>query len=137
MPSLGSSILKVVSFFSQRDQMEKESTKPRSSSRSKKRERRTTNASQVPNSLENQIIPLLNDDIASQIEQSHQSKKGRIDKVVRRCLQPSQKEIDTRFVFGKNFIFQVSMEKVRPPSLETINQQILSAENAMTIYLKL
>ena len=29
------------------------------------------------------------------------------------------------------------MEKVRPPSLETTNQQILSAENARTIYLKL
>jgi hypothetical protein len=29
------------------------------------------------------------------------------------------------------------MEKVRPPSLETTNQPILSAKNARTMYLKL
>jgi hypothetical protein len=66
-----------------------ESTEPGSSSGSKKRGRRAANASQAPSSLENQMIPLSNDDIASQIELSHQLKKGRVDKVDRRCPQPS------------------------------------------------
>jgi hypothetical protein len=54
-----------------------------------------------------------------------------------RCSQLSQEEIDAGFVFGRSFIFQVSMEKVKPLSLETTNQRILSAENARTVYLKL
>ena len=117
--------------------MEEESTKPGSSSGSKKRERRATNANQAPKSLENQMILLSNDDIVLQIEPSHQPKKGRVDKVDRRCPQPSQEEIDAGFVFGWSFVFQVTMEKVKPPSLETTKQQILSAENTRIGYLKL
>jgi hypothetical protein len=54
-----------------------------------------------------------------------------------RCSQPFQEEIHASFVFGRSFIFQVSIEKVRSPSLETINQHILNAENAKIIYSKL
>jgi hypothetical protein len=87
--------------------------------------------------MENQIIPLSNEDIASQTDQTLQSKKGKVDKTDRKCPQPSQEEIDVGFVFGRNFIFHVSMEKVRPPTLETTNQRILSEENARTVYSKL
>jgi hypothetical protein len=61
--------------------------------------------------MENQIIPLSNEDIASQIDQTPQSKKGKVDKADQRCPQPSQEEIDAIFVFGRNFIFHVSMRK--------------------------
>jgi hypothetical protein len=137
MPLLGSSILKVISCFSQLEQMEEETIEPSSSSGSKKRVKRAANATQPAVNLETQIIPLSNDDIAFQTKASQQSKKGRTDRVDRRCPQPSQEEVDASFIFGRNFIFKVSMEKVRPPPLETTNQRILSAENARTVYLKL
>jgi hypothetical protein len=46
--------------------MEEETIEPGSSGGSKKRRKRAANATHVPANLENQIIPLLNDDIAFQ-----------------------------------------------------------------------
>ena len=60
-----------------------------------------------------------------------------MDKDDRRCLQLSQEEIDVGIVFGRNFTFQVSMEIMRPSTLETTNQRILNEENARTMYSKL
>ena len=37
----------------------------------------------------------------------------------------------------QDLFLEVFMEKVRPPSLETTTQRILSVENARTVYLKL
>ena len=70
MPPPGSSILKGISCFSQREQMEEYTIKPSSSSGSKKHGKMAANVTQPIVNLEIQIIPLLNDDIAFQTEVS-------------------------------------------------------------------
>jgi hypothetical protein len=68
---------------------------------------------------------------------TQQSKKHNGKKSDQKCPQPSQEEIDGRFVFGRNFTIEVSIENVRLLTLETANQLVSSQENAKTVYLKL
>ena len=137
MPTPKNPIFKVLSSFSQREEIPEIVNEPGSSSAGKKQGKRVADANEAFKNMENQIIPLANEDIVSQIDQTPQSKKGKVDKADRRCPQPLHEEIDAGFVFGRNFTFHVSMEKVRPPTLETTNQRILSEENARTMYSKL
>jgi hypothetical protein len=137
MPTPENPIFKIVSSFSQREEILENVIEPGSSSAGKKKGKRAVDGTEAIKNFENQIIPLSNEDIASQTDHTPQSKKGKVDKVDRRCPQPSQEEIDAGFVFGRNFTFQVSMERVRPPTLETTNQRILSEENARIVYSKL
>jgi superfamily II DNA or RNA helicase len=55
--------------------MEEETIEPGSSGGSKKRRKRAANATHVPANLENQIIPLLNDDIAFQTKLNQYQKE--------------------------------------------------------------
>jgi hypothetical protein len=102
-------IFKAISSFSQREEIPEIVNEPGSSSAGKKRGKRAGNDSKAFKNMENQIIPLLNEDIASQTNQTPQSKKGKVDKADRRCPQPSQEEIDAGFVFGRNFTFHVQL----------------------------
>jgi hypothetical protein len=137
MPTPENPIFKIISLFSQQEEILENVIEPGSSSVGKKRGKRAVDGTEAMKNLENQIIPLSNEDIASQTDHTPQSKKSKVDKADRRCPQPSQEEIDAGFVFGRNFTFHVSMERVRPPTLETTNQRILSEENAGTVYSKL
>ena len=135
MPTPENLIFKVVSSFFQREEIPKIVNEPGSSSTGKKWGKKTADGREASKNMENQIIPLPNEDIASQTNQTPQSKKGKVDKADRRCPQSSQEEIDVGFVFGRNFIFQVSMERVKPPTLKTTNQKIMSEKNTKTIVL--
>jgi hypothetical protein len=137
LPNSESPIFKVISSFSQQEQMVESGNDPGSSSGGKRRGKKVAGRSEASQMLENQIIPLANEDIASQSEMTQQSKKHKGEKSARRCPQPSQEEIDGGFVFGRNFTFEVSMANVKPPSLETTNQCVLSQENSSTVYSKL
>jgi hypothetical protein len=137
MPTPQNPIFKIISSFSQWEEILENVIEPGSSSVGKKRDKKAVDGTEAMKNIENQIILLSNEDIASQTDHTPQSKKSKVDKVDRRCPQPSQEEIDVGFVFGRNFTFHVSMERVRPPTLETTNQRILSEENARTVYSKL
>jgi hypothetical protein len=80
--------------------MEEETIEPGSSGGSKKRRKRAANATHVPANLENQIIPLLNDDIAFQTKLNQYQKIEELIEDILNLLK--RKELYILGVHGKS-----------------------------------
>jgi hypothetical protein len=88
MPTPENPIFKIISSFSQREEILENVIELGSSSVGKKRGKRPMDGIEAMKNIENQIIPLSNEDITSQTDHTPQSKKGKVDKADRRCPQP-------------------------------------------------